>query len=517
MRDYFLEVRNLTKHFPLNNDLISRLGGRNSTLKAVDDISFFIKPGETLGLVGESGCGKSTTARLITRLIEPSGGSIYLNGEDLLSFPPERMLEVRKTVQLVFQDPYSSLNPRKTIMQILSRPLEVHSLAKGWTAKRRHVLHLLRLVGLGVEHADRYPHEFSGGQRQRIAIARALAVSPQLIIGDEPVSALDVSIQAQILNLFRELQEEFNLTYLFIAHDLSVIRHISDRVAVMYVGKIVETGTVETIFENPKHPYTHALLMAVPHADPLKPPPRLTAAGANWANPPSTRPPAAACTAGARSPPTYAARCRRSWSTAAPTTTWRAITSSRDAPGPIGSIFLDEDLVGNGPGFFVFPAIHLEFDGARFSLASYSPEAAPPAHVAGLLDAELQGVDEKPEGIEQRTLSHPVLADDRGHGGKRRAFRLTPQAPHRHVLEPLEILDPEAFDPGHPEVPIAHYVGAFYTTASRRRGKGVKILGTLLPDRTRSGAPPPVPEPSVHPRTSAIGCAGQPTAQNRLP
>ncbi len=279
MSDYFLEVKNLTKHFPLNNDLISRLGGKTRTLKAVDDISFFIKPGETLGLVGESGCGKSTTARLITRLIEPSSGSIYLKDDDLLSLPPERMLDVRKTVQLVFQDPYGSLNPRKTIMQILSRPLEVHNLAKGWTAKRRHVLHLLRLVGLGVEHADRYPHEFSGGQRQRIAIARALAVSPQLIIGDEPVSALDVSIQAQILNLFRELQQEFNLTYLFIAHDLSVIRHISDRVAVMYVGKIVETGTVETIFENPKHPYTHALLMAVPHADPLKPPPRLTLQG----------------------------------------------------------------------------------------------------------------------------------------------------------------------------------------------------------------------------------------------
>ena len=173
MSDYFLEVKNLTKHFPLNNDLISRLGGKTRTLKAVDDISFFIKPGETLGLVGESGCGKSTTARLITRLIEPSSGSIYLKDDDLLSFLPERMLDVRKTVQLVFQDPYSSLNPRKTIMQILSRPLEVHNLAKGWTAKRRHVLHLLRLVGLGVEHADRYPHEFSGGQRQRIAIARA--------------------------------------------------------------------------------------------------------------------------------------------------------------------------------------------------------------------------------------------------------------------------------------------------------------------------------------------------------
>ncbi len=279
MSEYLLEVKNLTKHFLLNNDVISRLTGKVRTLKAVDDISFFIKSGETLGLVGESGCGKSTTARLITRLIEPTGGEINLRDEDLLSFPRQRMLEVRKTVQLVFQDPYSSLNPRKTIMQILSRPLEVHRLEQGWMAKRRYVLYLLRLVGLGIEHIDRYPHEFSGGQRQRIAIARALAVNPELIIGDEPVSALDVSIQAQILNLFRELQEEFNLTYLFIAHDLSVIRHISERVAVMYVGKIVETGPVQEIFANAQHPYTQALLAAVPEADPLKPPPRLTLQG----------------------------------------------------------------------------------------------------------------------------------------------------------------------------------------------------------------------------------------------
>ena len=279
MTETLLEVRGLTKHFKLDNDIVSRIAGKTRTLKAVDGIDFFIKRGETLGLVGESGCGKSTTARLITRLVEPSEGEVMFKGENLLNYNRSEMQDVRKAVQLVFQDPYSSLNPRKTIMQILSRPLEVHNLAKSWSEKRRRVLELLGLVGLGEEHADRYPHEFSGGQRQRIAIARALAVSPELIIGDEPVSALDVSIQAQILNLFRDLQEQFSLTYLFIAHDLSVIRHISDRVAVMYVGKIVEAGDVADIFERPKHPYTKALLEAVPEADPDKPPPHLVLKG----------------------------------------------------------------------------------------------------------------------------------------------------------------------------------------------------------------------------------------------
>lgn len=279
MSEHLLEVRNLTKYFPLNTDLVSRLAGRTQTLKAVDGISFHIRPGETLGLVGESGCGKSTTGRLITRLIEPTAGEIRLRGEDLLAFSAKRMRETRKNIQLVFQDPYASLNPRKTIMQILSRPLEVHNLAKTWHEKRERVLELLNLVGLGSEHIDRYPHEFSGGQRQRIAIARGLSVDPDLLIGDEPVSALDVSIQAQILNLLRELQEKLSLTYLFIAHDLSVIRHISDRVAVMYVGKIVESGPVATIFADPQHPYTKALLAAVPEADPKKPPPRLTLEG----------------------------------------------------------------------------------------------------------------------------------------------------------------------------------------------------------------------------------------------
>lgn len=279
MTENLLEVRGLTKHFMLDNDTVSRMAGKTRTLKAVDGIDFFIKRGETLGLVGESGCGKSTTARLITRLVEPSNGEVMLKGENILDYSRGQMQEVRKMVQLVFQDPYSSLNPRKTIMQILSRPLEVHNLARTWSEKRHRVLELLGLVGLAEEHADRYPHEFSGGQRQRIAIARALAVSPELIIGDEPVSALDVSIQAQVLNLFRDLQEKFSLTYLFIAHDLSVIRHISDRVAVMYVGKIVEAGDVKDIFERPQHPYTKALLEAVPEADPSKPPPHLVLQG----------------------------------------------------------------------------------------------------------------------------------------------------------------------------------------------------------------------------------------------
>jgi oligopeptide/dipeptide ABC transporter ATP-binding protein len=274
-----LEVENLTKHFTLRGDIVSRLAGKTRTLQAVDDVSFSIQPGETLGLVGESGCGKSTTGRLITRLIEPTSGSIRLKGEDLLTLDRNQMLAARKQMQLVFQDPYSSLNPRKTIMQTLYRPLEIHGFGDSWRERRERVLELLNLVGLGREHVDRYPHEFSGGQRQRIAIARALAVYPDLVIGDEPVSALDVSVQAQILNLFRELQEQFKLTYLFIAHDLSVIRHISDRVAVMYVGKIVESGPVAEVFARPQHPYTRALMAAVPEADPDKPAPRLTLQG----------------------------------------------------------------------------------------------------------------------------------------------------------------------------------------------------------------------------------------------
>jgi oligopeptide/dipeptide ABC transporter ATP-binding protein len=278
--DTLLDVKGLTKHFTLHGDIYSKLAGEKAqVLKAVDGIDFHVRKGETLGLVGESGCGKSTTARLVSRLIEPTAGRITLHDEDLLKFSSARLKEARKQIQLVFQDPYSSLNPRKTVMHILSRPMEIHGLAGSWAEKRRKVLELLERVGLGTEHIDRYPHEFSGGQRQRIAIARALAVDPELVIGDEPVSALDVSIQAQMLNLFRDLQEQFGLTYLFIAHDLSVIRHISDRVAVMYVGKIVESGPAAALFEEPLHPYTKALLAAVPEADPDKPPPRLTLRG----------------------------------------------------------------------------------------------------------------------------------------------------------------------------------------------------------------------------------------------
>jgi len=286
---HYLEVSGLTKYYPLRADWLARMTGKTVVLKAVDGIDFYVKRGETLGLVGESGCGKSTTARLLARLLEPTAGSAYLEGRNIFTMKRTEVHKLRKSVQFVFQDPYSSLNPRKTIMQIISRPLEVHGLAESYHQKRHRVIELLTMVGLGAEHVDRYPHEFSGGQRQRIAIARALAVNPELVIADEPVSALDVSIQAQILNLFRQLQEELHLTYLFIAHDLSVIRHISDRVAVMYVGKIVETGTVEQIFESPMHPYTQALLAAVPLPDPFAAPPRLMLSGEvpSPINPPS--------------------------------------------------------------------------------------------------------------------------------------------------------------------------------------------------------------------------------------
>ncbi|WP_042222533.1 ABC transporter ATP-binding protein [Oceanobacillus manasiensis] len=259
-----LEVKNLKKHFPIKG---TSLFSRNKEMvKAVDGISFSIKHGETLGLVGESGCGKSTAGRSILKLTEPTEGQLIYKGEDITTFRGERMRKLRKEMQLIFQDPYASLNPRKTIEQIITEPMKIFEIEKATRTEKLN--RLLDVVGLSSYHKSRYPHEFSGGQRQRIGIARSLALNPELVICDEPVSALDVSIQAQVINLLEELQEEFKLTYLFIAHDLSVIHHISDRVAVMYLGELVEIGDAVEVYESPKHPYTQALLSAVPKANP---------------------------------------------------------------------------------------------------------------------------------------------------------------------------------------------------------------------------------------------------------
>ncbi len=263
--EILLEVRNLRKYYPVTKGFIFQR--QVGAVKAVDDISFFIRKGETLGLVGESGCGKTTTGRVILRLQEPSAGEALFEGRDIFKLHKEELRRLRRDMQIIFQDPYSSLNPRMTVGDIIGEPLEIHNLARG-KEKVRRVQELLEVVGLSPYHANRYPHEFSGGQRQRIGIARALAVNPKLIIADEPVSALDVSIQAQVLNLLEELQKEFGLTYLFIAHDLSVVKHISDRIAVMYLGKIVELAQTEELFSNPQHPYTEALLSAVPIPNP---------------------------------------------------------------------------------------------------------------------------------------------------------------------------------------------------------------------------------------------------------
>jgi len=262
-----LHVSGLTKHFPVEQGvLLSRLGGHVS---AVDDVSFHVEQGKTLGLVGESGCGKSTTGRMIIRLIEPTAGEIHFDGVDVRRLHGKALKHYRRNVQFIFQDPYASLNPRMTVAEIVSEPLAIQSI--GTQAERRtKVRELLEVVGLNPEHGNRYPHEFSGGQRQRIGVARALMLRPKLIICDEPVSALDVSIQAQIINLLEKLQDEFGLTYLFIAHDLSVVRHISDRVAVMYLGKIVEVGDWRGLYDEPHHPYTQSLLSAVPVPDPEK-------------------------------------------------------------------------------------------------------------------------------------------------------------------------------------------------------------------------------------------------------
>jgi peptide/nickel transport system ATP-binding protein/oligopeptide transport system ATP-binding protein len=259
-----LRIDALVKHFPIRAGLFKRQVGN---IHAVDGVDLSITAGETLGLVGESGCGKTTLSRTIIKLAEPTSGNIIFNGRDITSFNRRQMREVRKEMQIVFQDPYASLNPRMTVRDIVSEPLRIHG-THGREPMKQRVNELLRTVGLSPEHANRFPHEFSGGQRQRIGVARALALNPQLIILDEPVSALDVSIRAQVVNLLESLQRDFGLTYIFVAHDLSVVRHVSDRVAVMYLGKVVEIGTKHDIYERPAHPYTQALLSAVPIEEP---------------------------------------------------------------------------------------------------------------------------------------------------------------------------------------------------------------------------------------------------------
>ena len=265
MSDYLIEVKNLTKRFPIKGGFFGREVG---AVKAVNDVSFKIKKGETLGLVGESGCGKTTLGRSILRLIEPTQGEVLFNGEDIVNYTPEKMREMRRKMQIIFQDPYASLNPRMTVGGILAEPMEIHGLYKGKEERKKRLLELLDQVQLPADALNKYPHEFSGGQRQRVCIARALAVEPEFIVCDEPVSALDVSVQAQVVNLLMDLQKDLGLTYLFIAHDLKVVEYISNRVAVMYLGNVVEVAESHELYGAARHPYTQALFSAIPQPNP---------------------------------------------------------------------------------------------------------------------------------------------------------------------------------------------------------------------------------------------------------
>ena len=264
--NHLIEVRDLVKHFPLTKGILFRK--QVGAVQAVDGVSFDVIEGETLGLVGESGCGKSTTARLLTRLLEPTSGSINYKGQEIAHLSRSELKPLRRDMQMIFQDPYSSLNPRKTVGSIIGEPFVIHEVESDAGKRKKRVQELMDIVGLNPEHYNRFPHEFSGGQRQRIGVARAIALKPKLIVADEPVSALDVSIQAQVINLLEELQDELGLTIIFIAHDLSIVRHVCDRIAVMYLGKIVELADADALFEHPRHPYTGALLSAVPIPDP---------------------------------------------------------------------------------------------------------------------------------------------------------------------------------------------------------------------------------------------------------